>query len=278
MNPLPEARVTGEPPAGLSRDLFASAREGAVCLLSAAFAVLLTCGVAWAQGGAPAAAPKPAQPNVAAKTAPVEPKSKSETLRYNVNWPSGLSLGEGQLTSSADDGQFSLAFTVEAAVPGFALRESVSSKATAEFCSLELQKNGVRGKRTVDETTTFDQKNRTAKRETKKGGKSELSIPSCAKDALTYLFFLRRELAAGRLPQAQSVYYGAAYQVRAQYVGTQSLRIAGEASESDRIALTIKGPVAEITIDMFFARDALRTPLLVQVPLAMGKFAMELAR
>ena len=31
---------------------------------------------------------------------PEPPKSKYETLQFNVNWPSGLSLGEGQLTSS----------------------------------------------------------------------------------------------------------------------------------------------------------------------------------
>jgi hypothetical protein len=239
---------------------------------------LLVCGFAWSQGAPPPSAPKAAEPNVVAKAAPAEPKSKSETLHYNVNWPSGLSLGEGQLTSSADDAVFTSTFTVEAAVPGFALKESAASKATAELCSLELQKNAVRGKRTVDETTTFDQKNRTAQRETNKGGKSELSIPSCAKDALAYLFFLRRELAAGRLPQPQSVYYGAAYQVRAQYVGSQSLRLAGQAYEADRIALTIKGPAAGLTVDMFFARDAVRTPLLIQAPLAMGKFAMELVR
>jgi len=208
----------------------------------------------------------------------VSSANKPEALRYNVNWPSGLSLGEGQLTSSFTDGQWSFALSMEAAVPGFALRESVKAFATVDYCSTEVEKNGVRGKRSVEETTTFDQKNFTATRKTNKGGTSELKISACAKDALTYLFFVRRELAAGRLPQVQSVYYGAAYQVRVQYTGVQTIRIAGEPVEADRLVATIKGPASEIAADMFFARDAVRTPLLIQAPLAMGKFSLELAR
>ena len=211
--------------------------------------------------------------------APATPKAPtSETLRYNVNWPSGLSLGEGQLTASLQDGKWSYAFSMEASVPGYTLRESAKSTATADFCSLEVEKNATRGKRTVDETTTFDQKNFTAVRKTNKGGKTDLTIPACAKDALTFIYFLRRELGAGRLPQVQNVYYGAAYQVRVMYAGVQTLRIGGEALEADRITATIKGPGSESTADLFFARDAVRTPLLIQSPLALGKFALELSR
>lgn len=215
---------------------------------------------------------------LAQATPPADKKANSETLRYNVNWPSGLSLGEGTVTATNDAGQWAFTFEVEASIPGFTVKEGASAKATAEFCSLELAKNATRGKRTVDETTTFDLKAFTATRKTNKGGKSELTTGACAKDALTYVFFLRRELAAGRLPQAQTVYYGAAYQVRAQYTGTQTLRIGGEPTEADRIVATVKGPASEITVDMFFARDAVRTPLLIQTPLPVGKFSMELAR
>jgi hypothetical protein len=202
----------------------------------------------------------------------------SETLRYNVNWPSGLSLGEGQLSATTEDGERSYAFSMEAAVPGFVLREAAKATASKDFCSVELEKNATRGKRTVDETTTFDQKNFTAVRKTNKGGKTDLTIPACAKDALTFVFFLRRELAAGRLPQVQSVYYGAAYQVRVMYTGVQTIRIGGQPVEADRIAAVIKGPGSESTADLFFARDAVRTPLLIQAPLPLGKFSLELSR
>jgi hypothetical protein len=204
--------------------------------------------------------------------------SSAETLHYNVNWPSGLSLGEGRLTAGMHDGQWSYSFSMEAAVPGYTLREEAKATATKDFCSLELEKNATRGKRIVDETTKFDQQKLTAVRETNKGGKSDLTIPACAKDALTFVFFLRRELTAGRLPQVQNVYYGAAYQVRVMYTGVQTIRIGGQPVEADRIAAVVKGPASEITTDLFFARDAARTPLLIQAPLPLGKFSLELSR
>jgi hypothetical protein len=38
------------------------------------------------------------------------------------------------------------------------------------------------------------------------------------------------------------------------------------------------GPTSTIKFEMYFARDAARTPLLIRVPLQMGSFAMELVR
>ena len=112
----------------------------------------------------------------------------------------------------------------------------------------------------------------------KGGGKTEVSVNQCAKDALTYFFFLRRELAQGRLVPRQKVYYGAGYDVRTEFMGTQTIRIADGAVQADRIVGTIKGPAAEFTVEMFFARDAARTPLLISVPLTLGKFSMEIVR
>ncbi len=41
---------------------------------------------------------------------------------------------------------------------------------------------------------------------------------------------------------------------------------------------TVKGPATDITFDVFFAKDAARTPALVKVPLELGTFSMELVR
>ena len=54
--------------------------------------------------------------------------------------------------------------------------------------------------------------------------------------------------------------------------------IDGKQVQSDEVTCTVKGPASEFKFDMYFARDAARTPLLVKVPLAMGKFSMELIR
>lgn len=206
------------------------------------------------------------------------PGPKGESLRYNINWPSGLSLGEGQLSASFGDGTWSYAFNVEAAVPAFALSESVRSQATAEGCSIELQKTATRGKRKAEETTIFDGAKLKAKRTTKNGGRSDFSISPCAKDALAFLYALRKELAAGRLPPSQKVYYGAAYQVTLKYIGTENIRIGAEAQEADHLTASIKSTGADTAVDLFFARDATRTPLLIQVPFALAKFSMELVR
>jgi hypothetical protein len=101
---------------------------------------------------------------------------------------------------------------------------------------------------------------------------------SCPKDALTFIHFLRHELAAGRLPAAQPVYYGAGYQTRVQYKGTQTVRSGAEMIEADILVAHIKGPATEFDVDLFFARDAARTPLMAQVPVAVGKFTVEFSR
>jgi hypothetical protein len=208
---------------------------------------------------------------------------QNETLHYSINWPSGLSLGEGQMSStrtkSSDGDHWDFSLSLEAAIPGFPVQESITSKATAGYCSTELEKNLVRGKKTSKETTSFDAKKMTATRTTLNGGgKSEISIPACAKDALAYIFFLRRELAQGRLPQMQKVFYGAGYDTRFQFMGPQSIRVGDAQVDTDRLVGTIKGPASENTVEIFFARDAVRTPVLVRVPMAMGKFSMEIVR
>ena len=206
-------------------------------------------------------------------------KSKSETLHFTVNWPSGLSLGEGQLTSKQTADGWNFSMRVDAAIPAFAVAEAATSQASPDFCSLELEKTGTRGKREITEVTTFDSSNLTATRETKKGGgKSEMRTTACARDALTFLQFMRRELAAGRLPQAQPVYYGAGYQTRVQYTGTTRVVSGGEAVEADKLTAHVKGPASEFSVDMWFARDETRTPVKVQIPVTVGKFTVEFTR
>jgi hypothetical protein len=237
------------------------------------FILLCLAAGLFAQSTSPAPPTKPEEPAAA------EPKAhKGESLHYNVNWPSGLSLGEAELTSSGGKGPFSFSFKMDVSIPGFAVSESATSRATAEFCSTELKKQGTRGKRKVDEKTEFDATALKATRTTEGGGKSELSLSPCAKDALTFVHFMRRELAAGRLPAQQKVYYGSPYSVRVTFVGTQQIPVGAERVDADKLTATIKGPVTEVTADLFFAKDAGRTLLLVQIPLAVGKFSVELVR
>ena len=134
----------------------------------------------------------------------------------------------------------------------------------------------MQGRRSADETTTFDQQAGKATRQTKNGGKSEFDIGNCARDALDYFQFLRRSLSQGTLPPHQTVYYGAGYKVSAQFIGTQTVRVGGAAVEADQLAITIKGEKTDITVQAYFDKQPSRRLILLKVPLSLATFSMEL--
>jgi len=216
--------------------------------------------------------------------APVSaPGFNNEQLRYSINWSSGLSLGEAQLHATLlkpaqDAERRHLEFDLDAAVPGYAVSDRYRSDASSDFCSAEFQRTTTHGKKKTDEKTTFDAQAGTATRQTVGGGKSELKSPTCGKDALTYLYFVRRELSQGRIPQAQTVFFGAAYEVRVEFAGTQKIRLGDTQVDADRVTASVKGAASDISFEVFFLKDAARTPALVRVPLALGTFSMELVK
>ena len=73
----------------------------------------------------------------------------NETLHYNVNWPSGESLGEATLSasSSAGNGQplqhMHFQFDLDASVPGFAVSDRFRSAASGTFCSVEFREKNL---------------------------------------------------------------------------------------------------------------------------------------
>lgn len=212
------------------------------------------------------------------------PAFENEQLRYNINWPSGLSLGEAQLRGSlskpAPDaaGRLHLEFTVDAGLPGFSVSDQYRSEASPDFCSAEFQRTARHGSKKTDEKTTFDQGHGTASRETSSGGKTELNVSACGKDALAFLYYVRHELSQGRMPPQQTVFFGAPYDIRLEFMGTQKIPLGEAQVEADRVTASVKGPSSEISFEVFFLKDRTRTPVLVRVPLSMGTFSMELVR
>ena len=201
-----------------------------------------------------------------------------EDLRYSINWPSGLSLGEGHLQARKTAGGWNFELTVEASVPGFAVVDRYRSATTAQFCSLEFEKETSHGRRKSSEKTTFDYRKSVARRVTAGGGKSDTPISACVHDALAFLFFARRELSQGRVPPAERVLAGAPYQVRLEYGGAQPIPLGDAKPEADRVIISAKGPNSDVSFEAFFARDAARTPLLIRCPFSLGLFSMELVR
>lgn len=207
----------------------------------------------------------------------VAPVLAGESLHYSVNWPSGLSLGESQLRSTqAKDGSWEFDFTLDAAVPGYAVSDHYHSTATSGLCALSLEKSYTHGTRKANERTTFDQEKNTAVRQTEGGGKSEFSISACARDALTYIQYVRHELSQGRIPPQQTIWFGAPYQIHLEYTGEETIKVSDTPVQADRMVASLKGPATDITFEIFFAKDAARTPVMVRVPLSLGSFTMEL--
>ncbi len=141
----------------------------------------------------------------------------NETLRYSVNWPSGLSLGEATLSASSSErlvnGQtqssMHFQFDLDAGVPGFAVSDRFRSAASGSFCSAEFQKTTSHGSKKVDDKETFDPNTGTVTRGSG-DGHSEIIANACGKDALAFLYFVRQELSQGRVPPRQTVFFGAA--------------------------------------------------------------------
>jgi len=208
-----------------------------------------------------------------------------ETLAYAINWSSGLSLGEAKIqaaTTPAQQGspeRWELQLWLGAAIPGFTVADRFRSVTTADLCSTEFERDTTHGKKTGKELTTFDPSAGSATRQTlvpPGGGKSQLSTPACARDALAFLFYARRELAQGRLPAPQTVFFGGPYQVRLEYGGRQKISVGDEQLEASRVTASVKGVASDITIEIFFSEDRSRRPVLVRVPLSIGNLTMEL--
>jgi len=207
---------------------------------------------------------------------------QNETLRYNVNYASGLSLGDLVLTAGkAEGGVWNFAADLDVGVPGLPIRDKYKSSMGADYCSIEMNRDLSRGTKKNTEKITFDQKRGRGIRETLfplGGGKTDFDMPVCAKDALAYLYFARKELGQGRMPPAGKLYFGGEYEVRMDYTGAMTIQHAGKPAITDHLNVSIKGKAAKITFEMFFARDAARTPLLVRIPVQVGNLVLELAR
>ena len=207
----------------------------------------------------------------------------AESLHYTINWPSGLSLGEASIDSThakteKGGGNWDFNLDIDASVPGFPVRDDYHSTATGALCSLDLDRKFTHGTHKGEDRVAFDQQAQTATRQTVDGGKSEISLPPCARDALTFLQFARNELAQGRLAPQQPVVLGSVYQVRLEFADTETIKLGDQRVEADRIVATIKGAQSNLTVQIYFSRDTARVPLMAKVPLSLGTFSVELVR
>lgn len=222
----------------------------------------------------------PAAKAAEAAKAPGFPNT-GESLTYSLKWPGGASLGEAHLSAGKSGSGWVFDFSVDAAVPGFAVADHYHSRANAEFCSLELEKTTTHGSRHTHEKTVFDYKAGSATRTTlvEGGGHTDINISDCAHDGLDYVFYARRELSQGHgIPKEEDVLFGASYSARMEFAGVQDVTVGGKRHQADHINFYLRGPASDYKLEMFFDRDPARTPLVVKAPLPVGTLTMELAR
>ena len=217
-------------------------------------------------------------------SAPAKPTgfpNTGESLNYSLTWPGGASLGEAHMRAGKSDNGWTFDFSLDASVPGFAISDHYRSRANADFCSLQLEKETTHGQRHTHEKTVFDYKEGSATRTTlvEGGGHTDVEINNCAHDGLDYVFYARRELGLGHgVPQREDVLFGASYSVRMEFAGVQDVTVSGKRRQADHVILYLKGPASDSKLEIFFERDPARTPLIIKAPLPVGTLSMELVR
>jgi hypothetical protein len=60
------------------------------------------------------------------------------------------------------------------------------------------------------------------------------------------------------------------------YAGEKSAMRDKQKVPADQVNCVIRGPKSEVHLEILFARDAARTPLLVRYPFVLGTFSLEL--
>jgi len=203
---------------------------------------------------------------------------QNESLRYTVNWPSGLSLGDLTLSARQSALGWDFGMTIRAGIPGYAVADQYDSATNLQACSVKFARTISHGDRKSQDQTVFDYQQDVARRQTVNGGRSEIPVSSCAHDALAFIYYARRQLGQGRVPPPEQIFYGPAYSAQLQYAGAQNIDIGEQPVTADRVLVYIKGPASDTQVEIFFARDPARTPLLVRVPFSVGTLSLELVR
>jgi hypothetical protein len=238
---------------------------------------LVLAGAAAAQAPSPAIGQPPAQPTPKLTGFPWQ----NETLKYTMSWQSGLPIGDVTFNARKSDSGWDFEVSGSLGIPGFAISDKYLASAGADLCSASLERDTNHAGKVGREKTTFDQKGGHAQRVTLQpdgGGKSEMKIGTCARDAVAYSYYAREELGQGRMPPSVDTYFGSAYKVSMVYTGSQDLTVNKQRVITDHVNVSVKGSRSDFHFEVFYARDPARTPLQIRVPLSMGTFSLDLVK
>ncbi len=201
-----------------------------------------------------------------------------EALTYAISWPSGLGVGKADFRARHTDPGWRLRATLRASLPEIEINDVFVSLADDALCSIEFEKHARHGAKRAHESLRFGP---TAVRRINLAGRAGdpagvEPAAGCSRDALAFLYHLRRDLAAGRMPSGADIFFGARYRLQLRYAQTRTVVLNGERRIADELLASVRGPASEHSFSVHFGRDEARTPLLFQVEVANARFTMQL--
>lgn len=214
--------------------------------------------------------------SVRAQTAGAAPFADDERLVYRLLWPSGIPLGEAIFDVSSEDDELYFEVSVEAEIPEFRFNSTFSSVASRdELCSLQFHQKIQQGKQTSEESLEFDQEAHQVKRI--QGPNTTTSeIPECARDPLTFLYYLRSRAAAGEKIESSSFHYGKDIALKLDQDGVATVEVGGMPRKGQKFEVRFPARGGQRTVEVWVSTDAARTPLKFTVPTSLADFKAEL--
>ncbi|MCZ6751165.1 MAG: DUF3108 domain-containing protein [Acidobacteria bacterium] len=208
--------------------------------------------------------------------APFSLFDEEESLTYRLLWPSGVMLGEAVLRGSFSGDNLHFQLTVEAGLPQYNISYSSSSVATKDgLCSLQFQGNTRRGSKALDESIEFDPTAHLARR-TRGNQTTSASIPECARDPLTFLYYFRNQLALGKTLDSGTFHLGANFSLQIEAAGPETVDAGGRQWPAEKYRVTYRGPNSERTVELWISTDATPKPVRVRVAFPLAVFSAEL--
>ena len=201
-----------------------------------------------------------------------------EELDYSIAWPSGLAVGTAELRARHSDPGWRFEMRIRASVPKIDIDHAFVSRTNELLCSLDFEKHIRHGTKRAHETLRFGggTLHRTNLDANDRAAPGTVPIADCARDALATVFSLRRDLADGRIPPPEEIYFGAAYRLQLEYEQTRWLAWDSDRRLADEIRIDVRGPDSHHVFSAFFGRDTARTPLLFVVESEDGPFTIKL--
>ena len=215
---------------------------------------------------------------LSAQTSAKSAVAVGEVHKYRLLWPSGVAMGEAQISSSMKGGNWVFEFRVDADLPVYPLSSAWTSRATPkELCSLELHRKTTEGTKIAEDSITFDQQSLSAKR-TRGDVVATFTTPACARDPLNFLFyFMERMRDRGKVAE-ESFFINSDQSLGMHSGGTESVTIGGQQIKAEKFSVELRGGSKTTKFDVWISQDGRGIPLLVRLPTPLAVFSAELVQ